>query len=116
MFILAGCGPLDPHSPICNIYYKAIVNVRFENGDPCPTAYAKTGNHHADSSGTLKISFYERCGNNDPETKNPIYAIYESPEGTKIWEVRIVMIKYNKFSGEWPASFMTIVVPDSLNN
>ena len=120
--ILSGCdmsmGSLDlkgegDGSNVCSIYYKAVVHVQYQNGDPCTTAFAKSDDFimfNADSAGDLKIRISENCSENNYKIKSYPFVIYEEHHGKKIWEGDILLGKFNTYEGEWPDPFIEIVI------
>jgi len=125
--ILSGCdmsmGSLDlkgDGSNVCSKYYKAIVKIKYENGEPCTTAMAECEAFlvEADSNGVLRIweSYSYVCDDKKdiPVIKSYYFKIYEEHFKNIIWKGDIKLIRHDRFGGEWPDPFIEIVIPDSL--
>jgi hypothetical protein len=96
-------------------HYRAKINVKYENGEPCITAYAKYDNTNvdADTNGVLWFNHRVRSKERPPETKEYYCIVYKNRDNAKIWEGDIEMIRCGDYlECGWPEPFVEIVIPD----
>jgi len=84
---------IPPPSYPCMFNFKACVQVIFENGDPCTTAYARCMRDvaHADSNGIIKFQDNKLC--DDPE-------LYGDTSLCTIWNDASYIYKHIVWQGQ----------------
>jgi len=93
-------------------YYKALVQVKFENGDPCTWAVSENGEYRADDCGFMHITQtrmanYEEC----PETLPYELKICTNDLVWILWRGEITMIRYRDKTPDMPKA-IEVVFPD----
>jgi hypothetical protein len=127
MFILLSCGISDNFTePPCNEFYYGTVQVKFENGKPCTTAWAQlqvlVNQFHqvtADTGGWLQFKADFGCSEDNLDIELCPCTIYiERPESLDdsskvIWRGDVEMIRSSSNISPWPDP-LEIIIPDSL--